>query len=510
MPESKNLIVFMAEGMPANAIGAFGHPQVKTPNLDRLAGQSAVFHRAYCTQPVCTPGRASLFTGRYPHETCPDNEHNLPGDMPCFPELSDFTDYRTAMIGKWDLGDEVFAQHGFETWRSIDESRTAHYSAGRDRSQGTSYAEFLKENGFVPDKPPLERGNNPRGWFNRHRNIPENLSPDAYAAQEAGKFIRGCGDQPFMLWMPFLRCKPGAFDAEDKIYDPAEIVLAPNAEHDLEHDASRHPKSRLIALQHNRSTREDWKKSKASYFAKITLIDRYVGEVLDELEQQGKADNTVVVFTSDHGMMLGEHGLAGKALMLEESIKVPMMIKLPGITDGGQRVETPFSHIDLAPTLLAALDRNIPATLPGENWLPFIAGLQKAPPRTDVMIEWNGASPKGTFHRLWARITEEIGPHWKGPGLAEIARVWTDPVRTIISADGWKFNYSPLGFHELFNLHNDPNEFENLYGNDETKAIAAELKRRIRHWQEEVNDTCEDVFDWRNTSELYSTTRIRK
>ncbi|MFP4029563.1 MAG: sulfatase-like hydrolase/transferase [Candidatus Brocadiia bacterium] len=87
MPESKNLIVFMAEGMPAKAIGAFGHPQIKTPNLDRLAGQSAVLHRTYCTQPVCTPGRASLFTGRYPHETCPDNEHNLPGS--CF--VADFS-----------------------------------------------------------------------------------------------------------------------------------------------------------------------------------------------------------------------------------------------------------------------------------------------------------------------------------------------------------------------------------------------------------------------------------
>ncbi len=229
---AKNLIVFMAEGMPANAIAALGHPQIKTPHIDRLVGQSAVFRNAYCTQPVCTPSRAGLFTGRYPHETCPDNEHNLPPDMPCLPELADFSDYQTAMMGKWDLGDEVFAQHGFKTWRSIDESRTCHYSAGRDRSQGTHYAEFLRENGFVPDKPPLERGNNPLGWFNHPVDIPEKLSPDAYAAREAEKFIRDSGDQPFMLWMPFLRCKPGPFDAVDEIYRPEDVVLPESVEHD--------------------------------------------------------------------------------------------------------------------------------------------------------------------------------------------------------------------------------------------------------------------------------------
>ena len=495
----KNLLVFVAEGMPADAIAACGNPMVKTPNLDRLAAQSTVFHNAYCTQPLCTPGRASIFTGRYPHETCPDNEHNLSPETSCFPELAVFSHYRTAMIGKWDLGDEAFAQHGFETWRSIDESRNAHYSPGRDRSQETSYALFLREHGYEPDLSPDRRGNDPRGWFNKLVNIPESLSPDAYAAKEAKTFIRESCDQPFMLWMPFLRCKPGAFDEEDEIYDPNEMVLPENFEHDMENDPRRHPKYRLMALgirKRRNRTPDDWKREIASYLAKVTLIDCYVGEVMDELERQGMMDDTVVVFTSDHGCMLGEHRMLGKEGMPEKSIKVPMMIRIPGMTENGGVVEAPFSHIDLVPTLLEAMGREVPDTLPGKSWFPFLSGIEPEEPQRDVMVQWNGPSGKSAFWKLWQTITEDIGPYWNGPNLVEIAQIWTDPVRTIITADGWKYTHSTLGYHELFNLRKDPGELENLAGESAYDDVIADLQAKIEKWQEHTNDRCISESRW--------------
>lgn len=500
----KNLIVFIAEGMPADAISALGRPGVKTPNLDRLAGQSVAFPNAYCTQPVCTPARASIFTGRYPHETCRDNEHNLAPDIPCFPELSDFSDYRTAMIGKWDLGDEVFAQHGFETWRSIDASRHAHYSPGRDRSRETSYAGFLRSHGYEPDVPLSNRGNNPHSWFNHPVQIPEKFSPDAFAAQEAIEFIRDAANSPFMLWMPFLRCKPGPFDNSDKIHDPADMQLPDNTFHDMAHDCDRHPKSRLLAFHYRNRSPDQWKRTIADYFNKITLIDRYVGNVLDELNRQGKAEETAIVFTGDHGFMLGEHGMSKKSVMTEESVKVPLMFCIPGVTDAGRVIESPFGHIDLVPTLLEAMGREVPDSLPGQSWFDGLKYPEKELPNKDVFIEWNGPGPKGVFKRLWNHITEDIGPYWKGPDLVDMARVWTDPVRTIITADGWKYSHSPLGFHELFNLKKDPHELHNLAVKKEMSATVSELKDKLFRWKEAAADH-QPVKNWPEEKDFVGT-----
>lgn len=487
MPTPKNLVVFMAEGMPASAIAACGCAGIQTPNLDRLAARSAVFGNAYCTQPVCTPGRASLFTGQYPHAIpCPDNEHNLPADAKCFPELADFPGWRTAMIGKWDLGDEAFAQHGFGTWRSIDASRNAHYGPGRDRSGETHYERFLRTQGYAPDVPPARRGNNPHGWFSKPVAIPESLSPDAYAAREAAEFIGDSGKAPFMLWMPFLRTKPPAFDAADRIYDPADMPLP--ATWNTPPGTDRHLKERLVAFQRRDCTAEDWQRGIAALWAQVTLIDRYVGQVLDALETAGGTEDTIVVFTGDHGSMLGEHRISGKCLMYEESIKTPMLIHIPGVTDAGSRVGAPFGHVDLVPTLLDAMGRPVPPGLPGKSWLPFLKGEAEAPGH-DVFVQWNGASGKGEFLKLRRAITEEIGPYWDGPDLVSMAEAWTEPLRTAITPEGWKYTHSPVcGEHVLVNLREDPGETQNLAHEPSCRGVLADMQERVARWQEQTGD----------------------
>ncbi len=483
--ERPNLIVFMAEGMPPGAIAALGNPSVNTPNLDRLAARSAVFSHAYCTQPLCTPARASLFTGHYPHVTCPDNEHILPPDAACVPELADFSEYQCAMIGKWDLGDEPRAQHGFAHWRSIDASRHDRYSRVYGASRPTDYEAFIEAQGYHPDKPLLQRGNDPHSWFTERPQIPERFSPDAYAADEACSFIEQNEQEPFMLWLPFLRTKPGPFEDGDRVHDPSNISLPETF--DVIPDTHWHLKERLMAFQNREKKPEQWRRDIANCLDKVSLIDRYVGQVLDTFERRGLADDTIVVFTADHGLHLGEHRLNHKVTMTEESMRVPLLLHIPGVVEKRRDIEEPVSHIDLLPTLLESMGNGVPDHLPGTSLLPVLRGDISAP-EEDVVVEWNGASAKGVFLQLCRRMGD-YGPRWRGPSIVELAEAWTEPRRTVITPDLWKYTHSPVrGEHMLFNLREDPGETRNLVHEPSFENLTAELRRRLDRWCERTND----------------------
>ncbi|MGM0494441.1 MAG: sulfatase family protein, partial [Armatimonadota bacterium] len=123
-----NLLFLYTDEQAAKTMSAYGNDHIETPNLDRLADGSIVFENTYVTQPVCTPSRSSLLTGLYPHSSgCTANNVPLPQDVECLPELADFSDYRTAHMGKWHLGDEIFAQHGFDEWVSIEDGYRQYY-----------------------------------------------------------------------------------------------------------------------------------------------------------------------------------------------------------------------------------------------------------------------------------------------------------------------------------------------------------------------------------------------
>ena len=137
MPKSRhpNLLFLFTDEQGAATMAAYGNRAIRMPNLDALAGQSVVFEKAYVTQPVCTPSRSSLMTGLWPHTNgCTENNVPLRPETPCLPELVTRGGYISAHHGKWHLGDEIFAQHGFDEWRSIEDGYRPHYGAGRDRA----------------------------------------------------------------------------------------------------------------------------------------------------------------------------------------------------------------------------------------------------------------------------------------------------------------------------------------------------------------------------------------
>ncbi|MHC4085543.1 MAG: sulfatase-like hydrolase/transferase, partial [Planctomycetota bacterium] len=148
-----NLLFIWTDEQRADTMAAYGNTRIHAPNLNKLAGESMVFQKAYVTQPVCTPNRSAVMTGLWPHTSgCTENNIPLPQDIRCLPELLNDPDYRTGYMGKWHLGNEIFVQHGLEEWVSIEDGYTSYYGKERDRNKRSDYHHFLIDKGYKPDR----------------------------------------------------------------------------------------------------------------------------------------------------------------------------------------------------------------------------------------------------------------------------------------------------------------------------------------------------------------------
>jgi len=488
VPDRPNLLLLLTDQQAVSSLGCYGNDRIETPNVDGLAAEGTRFDRAYCAQPVCTPSRSTLLTGRYPHTTgLTENNTPLPGEERCLPELADFEGYATAFMGKWDLGDEIFAQHGFEEWIGIEDGYRDQYTRGGtdDRS---SYAAFLEANGFEPDD---------GDTFSRRAvaDLPEPYSKPAYLADEAARFIRDHREQPFVLVVSFLEPHPPYTGPRDDQYAPADVALPPTVEHDGFDDQPLRVRYFRAA---NRRPASEWRRITARYWGLASLVDTHVGRILTTLSDAGLADRTVTAYTSDHGTMMGAQGLLNKNVLYEPAIRVPLLLRLPGGT-GGRPVDHPVSHVDLVPTLLDALDRPAPDSLQGHSLLPFLRGDAHAPPEPTVVVEQNGPDGDAVGRRKDAWPASGSRPEVDSdvvaalPGdvsEAEVLRALQEPVRSVISPDGWKLNYHRDGEHELYDLDRDPHETENLAA-DPTPAHDERLHHllgELLDWQVRARD----------------------
>jgi arylsulfatase len=484
MPKPNLLFIFTDE-QRADTMAAYGNRHIEMPNLNRLASESVVFDQAYVTQPVCTPSRSSIMTGLYPHTNgCIENNRPLPSDVPCLPEMLPDQDYVTGYHGKWHLGDEIFPQHGFNEWVSIDDGYAKYYSPGRDREARSSYHHFLAQQGLKPANGKT---------FNRHEaaRMPEEFGKPAFLAQEASRFIRENRNRPFILYVNFFEPHMPFFSPRDDQYDPDEIPLPesfdilPTKEQPLKthlfHRAHYEKGNHGLPLK----TEADWRRVIANYWGLCSLVDTHVGTILGTLDECGLQDSTVVVYTSEHGDMMGSHRLLAKCVMFEEAARVPLLMRLPG-QRSSRRVRGPVSQIDLVPTLLDLMGQPIPDHLQGKSLKALLEKPGDAAHEESIVIEWNG--PNNGFGDVLGRVSI----HKSMLNLAtkeQIERATTDPVRTVITPDGWKFNCSPLGEHELYNLKDDPLETRNLAAEPEYQPYMQELTARIRRWQVETGDT---------------------
>lgn len=403
------------------------NPEIHTPNLDRLASEGTYFSRAYTVNPTCTPTRATLITGKYPSQhgawtlgtKLPESEHTVGEDF-------QQGGYRTALVGKahfqplagtakypsleaypilqdlefWKNFKEKF--YGFETVKlARNHTNEAHV--------GQHYAIWLEEKGcrnwreyFLAPTGHMDPTKK-RVW-----DIPEEYHYDVWIAEQTNALLEQykANGENFFLWSSFFDPHPAYLVPEPwaSMYDPEKITLphVTEGEHDgnspfhrlammEKPDTSMYRKSGfgLHGVHSHLHNDAELRKNIAVYYGMVSMMDHYIGVILDKLEELGLAENTLVVFTTDHGHLYGQHGLIAKGpFMYEDLIRVPLMARLPGRIPAGRRSEAIQSLVDIVPTFLDFCDLPYPDGLSGLSEKPVWTG-EKTEVRRWAICEHN-------------------------------------------------------------------------------------------------------------------------
>ena len=484
MPDRPNLVFIFSDQQRYDTMRCYGNEWIQTPSLNALGSQSFVFQNAYVTQPVCTPARASIMTGLYPHAAGPVvNKLPLPPDVRTIAEMVS-EDYLCAYFGKWHLGDDVMPQHGFTEWVSVEDERRATYSREEYRSRFSDYYYHLVNSGFTPKTEVFDA--------NHRSELPEEFQMASFLGDRAERFIQESKDRPFVLFVSTFEPHSPNNGPFNDLYDPGKLPVGPaflrkpeggpllnrtKADYFLRPMLEGKGQiedtymSTYAAVYNDVSTEEGWRVLRARYFANVTLVDRMVGKITAALDSAGLADNTVVVFTSEHGDMMGDHGMLEKRSFYEESSRVPLLMRIPWLSTEQRDIGGSVGHIDLVPTLLDLLGEHIPDHLQGESRLSVLRGAETLE-GNDVFIEWNGVSP-------------HIGD--RNFGHPTINRLNILPWRSVVS-DRWKLNLCAGDQCELFDLNTDPYELNNLFNDPAQKDRIRDLAARIRQWQSKTSD----------------------
>lgn len=472
-PDSRpNILFIMTDDHAAHAISAYGSKVNQTPNLDRLAKSGLRFDRCFAVNSICSPSRATILTGKYSHLNGVPTFNRFDGAQPTAPKYLQKAGYYTGMIGKWHLGSEPT---GFDKWSVLPGQGAYHDPAflepgGRRVIKGyattiiTDMAiDFLKER--PKDRPFFLMCHHKaphRPWEPEPRykeefatkTIPEPPTlRDDYATRTDA--IRECRQKVFSdLNRRDLKLEPPADLKGPALQawlneNPTEVVLIDNGK-----------TNRLSGDALNR-----WKYQRymQDYLACVQSVDDSVGRLLDYLDQEKLAENTLVIYTSDQGFFLGDHGLYDKRFMYEPSIKMPFLVRWPAAIDGGKVDEHLVINTDFAPTFLAVAGVSVPADMQGRSLLPLFK------------------SEKGGWRNsFYYRYYHDPGDH----NTRAHYGVRTDTHKLICF---WKQNQ-----WELYDLEKDPNELRNLYNDPQQQDTVARLKAEMFRLKKELKD--EDQF----------------
>ncbi len=459
---ARNLLFLLTDQQRRDTFACYGNTFVQAPHLNRLAERSFVFRRAYCAQPVCTPSRATLMTGLWPHSHgCLTNNVPLREGVPTLAEMLP-AQYRRAYFGKWHLGDELRPQRGFGDWLSIEDGIYRRYYSSREQLEGrSSYHRFLLDHGFDPDSRALDGAR----LFSRRfaARLEERFTKCAYLGHRAAEFLRERADgEPFALVVSFLEPHPPFIGPLDDLHDAEKVPVGDAFLEAPARDTARWIRRRVRRIRRRGFHRDrlrderDWRRVRARYSGLITLLDRAVGEILEALEASGRADETLVVFTTDHGEMMGDHALMGKGVMYEEATRVPWLLRAPWLAREGRAIDGPVSQVDLVPTLLELLGVGFDDRLQGQSRAAVLEGSQSLHANS-VVIEKNGRRP-------------------------------SDRIRSLVSPDGWKLNLYRDERPELYDLGADPSERVNRFGRPEHAERVRGMVGALREWQAATGD----------------------
>ncbi len=469
MKSPVNILWITSDQQHWNTLGVL-NPAIQTPCLDKLAAEGTLFTRAYCPNPTCSPTRASMITGLMPSQHgCWMLGTKLPEDVPTIGEHFQRADYFTGLVGKAHFQPlvskpEYPSLESYPLLQDLDFWRDfhgpfygfQHVELARNHADeahvGQHYALWMEEKGctYWCDyfRPPT--GNNDgqtHTW-----EIPEELHYNTWIAERTNALMSECKEQekPFFLWASFFDPHPDYLVPRpwDQMYDPATIdvpSLVPG-EHDANppHFAMTQEESPDFScyaepdgagchgLHSHLQPRDALAKDIAIYYGMVSCMDKYIGRIVDHLDALGLAENTLVVFTSDHGHVFGQHGLIRKGpFHYEDMLKVPMIVRQPGTVPAGQTSTALQSLVDYAPTSLAWAGLPVPRAMSGLN-------------QADV---WRGVKP--------ARRDHVLVEHRHQPTTMFLNTVVEERYKITL--------YYGHDYGELFDLHNDPAELHNRW-----------------------------------------------
>jgi len=476
-----NILFIFSDDHALQAISAYGgrlKDVAPTPNIDRIAKEGAIFERSYCTNSICGPSRASILTGKHSHiNGFIDNTNcTFDGNQPTFPKYLQQGGYSTALIGKWHLYSDPV---GFDHYEILPgQGRYMHpdfvQMDGTDRRE-TGYVtdvitdkalKWLKED--RDEKKPFllmcQHKAPHRNWIPapRHYDLfkdvkipePDTLFDDYSNRSEALKEQTMSIEKHF-YWGWDMLMKYGSSP------DPRFLSGYPNLE--LERMLPSEKKNFLAAYRdENRSLEErledgmtdkevtQWKYQRylKNYLRCVRALDENIGRMLDYLEESGLAENTIVIYSSDQGFYLGEHGWYDKRWMFEESFQMPFVIRWPGKIKPGVRSEALIQNIDYAPTFMEAANIKVTEDIQGRSLIPVFKNDGKAPK------DWR----EGVYYYYSGEAYHSVAAH--------------DGVRS----DRYKLFYMPETKEwQMFDLKEDPNELKSVYGDSKYAAAQKEM-----------------------------------
>ncbi|MEM1210919.1 MAG: sulfatase [Planctomycetota bacterium] len=455
-----NILMIFTDDHAASAISAYGSRLIRTPNLDRLAEEGARLDATFCTNAICGPSRACVMTGTYNHVNGVTTlSTHLDNRQPTFARELRSAGYQTALFGKWHLG------HGpehdpvdFDEWAVLP-------------GQGDYFdPAFLtptgehRETGYVTDL-----------LTDRCVNWLEQRDADH-------PFLLMCHHKaPHRPWEPAPRHRHAFDDAEfpepisfddDYAGRPAAAAARMRIDRDFKpRDLKLEPPSGLDPAAYKRWA---YRRYLQDYLGCVLSVDESVGRLLDTLDAQGIADNTLVVYSSDQGFFLGEHGWFDKRFMYDESFRMPMLVRYPAAIRPGHTTSAIASNVDFAPTFLDYAGLPIPEHYQGYSLRPILEG--------DAPANWQDVA----YHRYWMHqdIPHNVCAHYG---------IRTDSHKLIYyyghPLDQAGANGPPTEpYWELYDLNADPYELNNLYGQPGTESLTEYLRQRLSALQQRIGD----------------------
>lgn len=453
MADRPNILWICSDQQRHDTIHALGNPHIRTPNLDRLVAEGVSFTHAFAQSPVCTPSRACFLTGRYPRTTrCRQNGQNIPADEVLITRMLADVGYDCGLVGKLHLS----ACDGRVEARIDDGYRVFHWSHHPNPDWAeNAYIHWLEERG--------------RKWEDLYRKppgdhvwpgVPAEFHQTTWCAEKTIEFIRENRDGPWLMSVnPFDPHHP--FDPPEEYlrrYDPSDVPAPTYRPGELDHKPVYQQVDHQGAygghgLSSARLSEHEHRRIVAAYYAMIELLDDQVGRIIEALEATGQRENTIIIYMSDHGEMLGDHGILLKGPYFYDcAIRVPLIMSWPGRFERGLRSDALLELTDLPPTLLELCGMDVPERMQGKSFACILT--RDSPPnehRDHVFCEYYNAM---------------VGHNRAAHG-------------TMIRDRDYKIAvYHGIQAGELYDLRADPGEFDNLWDSPDHRDLRTDLLKR--------------------------------